>query len=258
MDLDKKSPKRYERLGFDDRFVTNLDGYIESIAKNRSNATTTPGRISDAARAIPYEYEALLKGLWLGERPSDAATFAPEFIFSVYEYCLGQWQTQISLRRSQPPNVDEWRASILWDVQIRHAFMWGAATQGWESLRKISAFLTPDIRPDPSENDRSLYIAIGQYLRDEPVGGISQQLESVAAGRRKGPRLMAEAMLAIIRREQATFDNVHLAVLKHWKSRDWRLDWGLCPEGSFLYHLARRDGLTCSVHPGYEDHIVVL
>jgi hypothetical protein len=155
-------------------------------------------------------------------------------------------------------NRKQARAKLKWISYYRTALMTASSLSDWKSADRLLEWPGPDLNDDEGmgENltaeDNAYQIWLAMRLRGESGSEVDARRDLIARRSRQRPKLLALAANALFAEDSDQLAKTLADYLKYYRQREIGLGRdpgqrlvrdGISPDGTILWHLARRRGL---------------
>jgi hypothetical protein len=155
-------------------------------------------------------------------------------------------------------NRKQARSKLKWISYYRTALMTALSLSDWKSADRLLEWPEPDLNNDEGlgENltaeDNAYQIWLAMRLRGESGSEVDARRDLIARRSRQRPKLLALAADALFTGAPDQLAKTLADYLKFYRQREIGLGWdpgdrlvrdGISPDGTVLWHLARRRGL---------------
>ena len=244
--------------------------------QNFAGAGTHLGMLQTAEReSTKTEFEAAwnrlnradLRGLlaldyYLLNDGQNAALHGRKCLCEADEFLFGRWRSDF---KTPGGAVDPrwWKERFTWMEVYEHCLLWGAALADWSFLKRVSQFpeeaacLSMGTKPQ----DRDALVAIAAILRGDSHDECASHINRLLAGPKKGGKLLAAALKALLDMDSDAFEPSVAAYLQQYKKAEFpkdKLTKKVSIEGTLIVNWARYRGLDMEMPAEFEDHIVKL
>jgi hypothetical protein len=144
-----------------------------------------------------------------------------------------------------------------------HCLLWGASLKEWAVLKRVSEFPsdTACLSMGTKPQDRDALVAIAAILRGDSEKECAAHINRLSSGPKKGGKLLAEVLQALVAKDSVQFGQKLVAYLKQYKSAEFpkdKLTNKISVEGTLAASLARELNMEFGIPDSFEPHIVKL
>lgn len=184
-------------------------------------------------------------------------------IDSAIDYFFGSWRDGLEDAQGEALTAQECRSTVGWLLPYQEAILLALLIDDLEAARQISCYPGHDAVQedfDGSAEEHEFYILLASYLKGHAFDELSQSIDFITSGRRKGPKLSLEVLTAIDKDDCQTASNALKKYLNYFVKNEQDIDsfsGGISVGGSILWSLARNRGILISALNQAERDIVV-
>ncbi len=171
-------------------------------------------------------------------------------------YFFGPWRERVLWNGKQLDRTQA-RALLPWISSYREALTIALALSDWTSVDRLLEWPGADLNDDEGYDDRTAedntyQIWLAMRLRGESGLEVDARRDLIAKRSRQRPKLLALAADALFAADREHFAETLADYLKYYRKREIDLrpnrngrpvQYGMCLDGTVLWHLARRRGL---------------
>lgn len=256
--------KLYERLGLDRNKQLVIDWRLEGVEKLR-RGYRAPEMVAVSKGMDVMDADALAFAYFADEDSPKARQWGQETVNLCRDFFFGQWRKD-GYQANKKTFLDEQRIrrEDLWIDQYRTALFWALVLRDERSLLDFAGYAGDDCYDeshldDFAKSDRAWYIMLARFVRGEGRAALKPYAELIESDRKKKPKLLLAALLAIVTENGPAFNQALAAYLKYFKAHEFPepcLQDKFAIDGTILVHLAARAGLAFEIPSAYQDHIV--
>lgn len=211
--------------------------------------------------------ELMVSVYWLRQESTGVREHATGTIAYALDFAFGRWRDEIpsGSNGKSPPDRAWWDANWSWRRELEASLFCGSFIGAWDELKRIAEWLRDDVRLDieQSKEDRAWLLIVAGVLKDRPWEEMGKWVTRIEQSHRKRERLLLAVLRAIVSSNQSDFDKALTAHFARYRRSELRsgLQSGnvmafVDTIGTFLVHLAERNGLKANVPENMIDHIV--
>ncbi len=173
-------------------------------------------------------------------------------------YFFGPWRAKVRYFGGKVFNRKQARAKLKWISYYRAALMTALSLSDWKSADRLLEWPGPDLNDDEGKGenltaeDNGYQIWLAMRLRGESGSEVDDRRDLISRHSRQRPKLLALAADALFAGEPDQLAKTLADYLKFYRQREIGLGRdpgerlvrdGISPDGTVLWHLARRRGL---------------
>jgi hypothetical protein len=173
-------------------------------------------------------------------------------------YFFGPWREKFRYFDDKVLNRKQARTELRWITHYRNALMVALSLSDWKSMDRLLEWPGPDLNDDAgmgenlTSEDNAYQIWLAMRLRGESGSEVDARRDLIARRSRQRPKLLTLAADALFAREPGQLAKTLADYLKYYRQREIGLGQdpgdrlvrdGISPDGTVLWHLARRRGL---------------
>ena len=186
---------------------------------------------------------------------------AKQVVWAALGYFYGDWR-KVQQTPDGTVGHEAWKPFCLWYEQMMESLPWACALSDWEAVRRIVEYPPENRLPEAAKakGETAWGWALVSFLRGEPRKRVDAFIEKAEADKAKRPKLLCPVLRALIENDAAGFEKTLLAYLAYYRKREFKLDLDklLALDGTTLYHLGRKQGLSVQLPENVVDHVIRL
>lgn len=192
----------------------------------------------------------IAEGAHILEFPKDFTKAASELSKWMNFQLLGNWQnTELTDKKTVDPKW--WHVHNHWRLHFTEYLVYASAVNDWEGIGLSMSFFDDQVSPSATHGRVNwaivpFYCGMRAFFEDENKDSAKKILAEVAAKPNAGWGKMAECVLGIIDKDEKTVQKAWNVVYKNCQKDCIKYPGylGITREATFLFHLARHNGLT--------------
>jgi hypothetical protein len=171
-------------------------------------------------------------------------------VAAVLYYFFGAWREKftwmIGAAEQHPEELDRTRSRLEldWLSYYRHGLSVAASLSDWASADRLLKWPAPDLKVDltldHTAEDNAYQIWLAARLRGESDSSVAGQRAQVERGRRRRPKLLLATADALLAKDHGGSSAALEEYLRLCRKVPSEYDFGINPDGTTLWHFARR------------------
>ena len=192
-------------------------------------------------------------------RDPEAVAAAKKCVQAVLDYFYGDWRERLITMDGQKGET-AWRKECLWLEEVQRSLPFASALSNWEAVKRIAAYPPEDMFPEAAKakGEGAWGRAVLSYLRGEPRNKIEAFIAKAESKKTKRLILLGPVLRTLMDQHERKFADALLAYLAYYRKSEFKteLDKAIALDGTTLYHVGRKVGLTVQLPEGIAKHVV--